>query len=85
MADIKVKIVHPTDGRLQEINADETLTAQETLNELIANNFLPANPQGYFLSIKGGNQLQAGQTLHDAGVKDGTVLNVNPATDAGAR
>ena len=83
MADIKIKIAHPTDGRLIDVNVDETMTTQETLAELISNNFLTANPHGYFLAIKGGNQLVATQSLRDGGVKEGTVLNVIPATDAG--
>lgn len=83
MADIKIKLVHPTDGRLVDVNVDETMTAQETLDDLIANKFLTANPHGYFLAIKGGNQLAASQSLSDGGVTDGTVLNIIPATDAG--
>ena len=83
MSDIKVKIVHPTDGRLVDVNVDETMTAQETLGDLIANKFLMPNPHGYFLAIKGGNQLAAAQSLRDGGVKEGAVLNVIPATDAG--
>lgn len=83
MADIKVKIAHPTDGRLVDVSLDETMTAQETLNELIANGFLTSNPHGYFLAIKGGNQLAPTQSLRDSGVKEGTLLNVIPATDAG--
>jgi hypothetical protein len=83
MSDIKVKIAHPTDGRLVDVNVDETMTATETVNELISSNFLTANPHGYFLAVKGGNQLTATQSLRDGGVKEGTVLNVIPATDAG--
>lgn len=83
MADIKVKVAHPTDGRVVDVTLDETMTAQETLDDLIANGFLTANPHGYFLAVKGANQLTASQSLRDGGVKEGTVLNVIPATDAG--
>jgi hypothetical protein len=83
MADIKVKVMHPTDGRVVDVNVDEAMTAQEMVSELVSNNFITANPQGYNLAIKGGNQLTAEQSLRDAGVTDGTVLRVIPATDAG--
>jgi len=59
------------------------MTAQEAINELISNDFINPNPQGYNLAIKGGAQLQQNQTMADAGVKDGDTLRVIPATDAG--
>ena len=50
----------------------------------MANNFIAPNPQGgYNLAIKGGEQLQENQSFSDAGVKEGTILRVIPATDAG--
>jgi hypothetical protein len=83
MADIQIKIMHPTDGRIVDVNVDETITAEETIAQLISNSFIPANPQGYLLAIKGGNEFSPGQTLRDGGAATGTVLRVVPATDAG--
>jgi hypothetical protein len=80
---IKVDFIHPTDGRKVTVTVDNTMTAQEAINELISNNFIKPNPQGYNLTIKGGAQLRQDQTLDDAGVKDGDALRVDPATDAG--
>jgi hypothetical protein len=83
MANVKVNFMHPTDGRVVTVTLDNTMTAQEAINELITNNFITPNSQGYNLAIKGGAQLQANQTFSDAGVKDGDTLRVIPATDAG--
>lgn len=82
-ATVKVNFMHPTDGRMVTVTVDNTMTAQEAINELISNNFISPNPQGYNLAIKGGNQLQQNQTFAAAGVKDGDTMRVIPATDAG--
>jgi hypothetical protein len=83
MADVKVVFVHPTDGRRLTVTLDGSMTVAEVVGELIANDFVPPDQQGYDLGIKGGRQLRAEESLADAGVKDGTTLNVIPATDAG--
>ena len=83
MADVKVNFVHPTDGRRMTVTLDDTMTAAEVVGELIANDFVPTDHQGYDLAIKGGRQLRSDETLAAAEVKDGTNLNVLPATDAG--
>jgi len=80
---VKINFMHPTDGRVVTVTLDNTMTAQEAINELISNDFINPNPQGYNLAIKGGAQLQQNQTMADAGVKDGDTLRVIPATDAG--
>lgn len=80
---VKVNFMHPTDGRVVTVTLDSTMTAQEAINELVSNNFINPNPQGYNLALKGGAQLQQTQTMADAGVKDGDTLRVIPATDAG--
>ncbi len=83
MANVKVNFMHPTDGRIVTVTLDNSMTAQEAISELITNNFITPNPQGYNLAIKGGAQLQTTQTFTDAGVKDGDTLRVIPSTDAG--
>jgi len=83
MADVKINFMHPTDGRLLTVTVDDTMTTQEALAELIANDFVQPNPQGYNLAIKGGRQLQANESFASAEVKDGTTIRVIPATDAG--
>lgn len=84
MAEVNVQFMHPTDGRKLEVTLDNTMTTQEVIDELITSNFVPINkPHGYDLSIKGGAQLQALETLESSGVKDADVIRVIPATDAG--
>lgn len=83
MADVNVKFVHPTDGKLIDVTLDDSITAQEAVAELITAEFIPASPHGYNLGIKGGAMLQFDQSFADANVQDNTTLRVIPATDAG--
>jgi hypothetical protein len=85
MSDVKVNFMHPTDGRIVTVTMDNSMTTQEAIGELISNNFIPSNPQGYNLAPKGDGrpQLQPSETFAQAGIKDGDTLRVIPATDAG--
>ena len=83
MTDIKVYFMHPTDGRLITVTVDNSMTTQEAIGELISNDFIAPNPQGYNLAIKGGDQLRSDQSFDDARVKEGNVIRVIPVTDAG--
>ncbi len=85
MADVQVNFMHPTDGRLLTVTVDSTMTAQEAIAELIGNNFVQPNPQGYSLAIKGGAQLRPNQSFAEAGVNSDTTIRVIPAIDAGKR
>ena len=76
--------MHPQDGKVISVTVDNTMKAQEAIAELIANNFMSANPDGYNLAIKGGAQLDNNKTLAEGGVKDNDTLRVLPATDAGS-
>lgn len=83
MADVSVNFMHPTDGRVVSVTVDDTMTGQEAVGELIANDFVPASGEGYNLAIKGGSQLDNAKTLDENGVKDNDTIRVLPATDAG--
>jgi len=83
MADVSVNFMHPTDGRVISVTVDNTMTGQEAIAELIANDFIPTSPSGYNLAIKGGAQLENSKSLAEGGVKDNDTLRVIPATDAG--
>ncbi len=83
MAEISVKFMHPTDARTVTVTVDDTMTAEEAIAELIVNEFINPNPQGYNLALKGGAQLQYNQSFAEAGVNDGNTIRVIPATDAG--
>ena len=85
MADVDISFMHPTDGRLLNVGLDDTTTAQEAIAELISENFIPRDPQGYALAIKGGSMIDTNQSFRDANVRNGTVLRVVPQTDAGKK
>ena len=83
MADLNVNFVHPTDGRIISVTIDSTMTGQEAVSELIANDFVPASGEGYNLAIKGANLLENNRSLSENNVKNNDTLRVIPATDAG--
>jgi len=83
MADVSVNFQHPTDGKVISVTIDDTMTGQEAIGELIANDFVPPSSQGYNIAIKGGSQLDNTKSLTENGVKDNDTIRVIPATDAG--
>lgn len=84
MADVKVSFIHPTDGRLMSVVLDVDMTAQEVIDELLVNDFVPAHGHGYQLSIiESGNIIGGEQTLVGAGVRGGSKIKVLPVTEAG--
>lgn len=83
MADITVKFMHPTDGRLVDVDMEDTMRPPEVISELIVGGFINSNPQGYNLAKKGGAQLEDNKSFSQTGVANGDVIRVIPATDAG--
>ena len=83
MPNVKVNFMHPTDGRVVSVNMDNTMTSGDAIAELISNNFIEPNPQGYRLALKGGREIRNDETFATAEVKDGDTLRVIPSTDAG--
>lgn len=81
--DVNVNFMHPTDGKVISVTLDNTMTGQEVIGELIANDFIPASSEGYSLAIKGGSQLNNSKTLSENGVRENDTIRVVPATDAG--
>ena len=80
---IKVNFMHPTDGRVVTVSLDSTMTSKEIIAELIKSDFIHGNFQGYGIAIKGGSLLSPNESLHKLGIKNGDVLRIIPATDAG--
>ncbi|HWW74311.1 MAG TPA: hypothetical protein VNZ44_02890, partial [Pyrinomonadaceae bacterium] len=80
--DVNVNFVHPTDGRVLNVTVDDTMTAQEAIGELLANNFIAPSPGGYQLAVNG-DHFNANQTLAEKGVTSGAKIRVDPSTDAG--
>lgn len=83
MADIKVTVLHPTDGRQLTITVEDDMTGQEFIEALLENDFMVATEEGYQLAIKGGGEIGAEETLASNNVVDGTTMRIIPATDAG--
>ena len=80
---ISVFFMHPTDGRLLEVDVDPDMTAGEAVNNLLDADFVQPSSEGYNLGIKGGAIIRRDQTLRDAGVEGGKTLRVISAADAG--
>ncbi len=83
MANISVTFMHPIDRRSMVVTVEDSMTADEAIGNLIANNAIPTHAGGYRLQIKGGRELQGNETLASAGVKDGAELNILSSTDTG--
>ena len=79
----QIDIMHPTDGRILTVTVNASITAQEIISELISNNFISNNSEGYCLAIQGGKQLQGNESLKEAWVRPGDVIRVIPSTSAG--
>ena len=83
---INVTFLHPTNGQDMEVEIDDTMSATAAINELIATNFIPDNSSrgGYTLFIKDSQkEISGSQTFASGGAKDGSVVRVVGATDAG--
>lgn len=83
MSDLKLHFMHPTDGRKITVDVDNSMTADEAINELVSANFIPTSAEGYFLAKKGGAQMSSGNSFRDLNYQDGDTVRIIPATDAG--
>ncbi|WP_298416814.1 hypothetical protein [uncultured Kordia sp.] len=54
---INLNFMHPINGKFISITINNTMTGGEIISELIANDFILANSQGYELIFIGGNLL----------------------------
>ncbi len=84
MPDVNVSFMHPTDGRVMSAVVEAEMTAQEIIDQLLANDFVPEHGHGYQLSIiESGNIIGGEQTLAGAGVSGHSKIKVLPVTEAG--
>ena len=83
MPDLTLTFLHPTDGRKATVSMDPTITAEEAVGQLLANNFMPPHQHGYQLAVKGGRDLLPTQSFAEAGVVDGETIRIVPLTQAG--
>lgn len=87
MAEISVNFIHPTDHGVMTVTIDDAMTAKETIQNLLANNFMQPHPDGYKLAIvdTGKDMIQPEQTLAEVGARNGSKIQVVPSMPAGAR
>ena len=83
MADIEVRIMLPVDNRIVTVELEDSMTADEIINELLANDVIQRSEAGYKLGLKGGAELNATSQLKDLEIDGDSVIQVIPATDAG--
>jgi len=83
MNDIKITVLHPTDGRELTITVEDDMTGQEFIDALLDNDFMVVKEEGYQLAIQGGCEIGADETLASNNVKDNDILRIIEATNAG--
>lgn len=66
------------DNSTMEAEVEDTMTTEQLIQNLIASGLIPtASPNTFYsLNVKGGNTIPAGQTLLQAGVQSGSMINV---------
>ena len=85
MANVNVDFKHPTDGKVISVTLDDTMTGQEVIGELIANDFILSSSDGYEIAIKtesNSSVLDITKTLLENGVRDKDMIRVIPNTSA---
>ena len=88
---ITVQVWDATGSKRQDVELPDDAPVNRVLVVLIEKMKLPRqSPDGQLMSYKfhhkaSGRQLLDGQTLRDAGVKDGDVLRLQPEITAGGR
>ena len=82
MADIRVNFVHPTNENVITVKLDNSLTVEEVIGNLIANDFVEEGQ--YNLAFKGGDILaEPSKTLVECNVINDKTLRVLPTITAG--
>ena len=76
MAHIVVYFIHPTGSPQTCLTVDDSITAEEALDELIRMGFLDPDPHGYHLIDTDGMPISPSKSFANAGVKDGARFRV---------
>lgn len=87
MADIEVYFKHPVSDRRVRAKVDDTMTAQEVIDDLIRDGFLQSSRNGYYLArkdMRNNEHILPGTSLRSAGVRADDVLRVDPISEAGS-
>lgn len=87
MPEISVNFMHPTDNGVMTVIIDDAMTAEEIVRELLANNFVPPDPDGYKLAVIDTERkmIRPEQTLAEVGARNGSKIQVLGSTPAGAK
>lgn len=85
MANLEVRIMLPVDNRIVTVELDDSMTADDVISELVANGLIQPSEAGYKLGLKGGAELNANTQLKSLDLNENSIIQVVPATDAGAR
>lgn len=80
---INIRFLNPWDGAPLSVELDRDMTATDAIAELLKAGFIPPNPEGYKIAIKGGREINSNESFRTADVADGATLRVVPPTDAG--
>lgn len=75
---INVHILHPTDGRILDVELDDRFTPPEIIHELVQAKFI--NTYNYVLAIKGASILDWNKAVYKSGVRNNTVIRIIPNT-----
>ena len=82
---LKLTIRTATRDRKADIAAPIDVTVGEILSSAMDNWRLPSEYEYVIRSERNGSQLVTTQTLQQAGVQDGDVLEIQPLADAGSK
>jgi len=87
MAEISVNFINPTDHGAMTVTIDDAMSAEEIIGNLLANNFMQPDPDGYKLAIVDTEKkmIQPEQTLAEVGARNGSRIRVLASTQAGSR
>ena len=85
MEEYNVTFVHPSTGATLTAQINPSLTADEVINALVAENFIdpPDSQDNYVLGINGGGKVEGSQSLSSGGLRDGGTVNVVSSYVAG--
>ena len=83
MSDIKVIIRTPDQTRKAEVVVSDEFTGADILENAVSNWKLPTDTDYQLASIDNNSMVQPSQSLRVAGIKDGSLLDVQPVLVAG--
>lgn len=83
MSDIKIIIRTPDQTRKAEVVVSDEFTGADILENAVSNWNLPTDTDYQLSSIDNNFMIQPSQSLRIAGIKDGSLLEIQPVLVAG--